>query len=64
MFSNFQLSQITKNISYMCVDIFVRLLYMYLLHIRKNNSYVINILIINGGLSFYFNCCTLNFPIS
>ena len=58
--SCFQLSQVTMNNSYACVDMFVRLLYMYRLHTRKNNSYVI----INGCLSFYLNCCTLSFPLN
>ena len=31
----------TKNNSYACVDMFVKLLYMCRLHSRKNNSYVI-----------------------
>ena len=43
-----------------CVDVFVRLLYMYKLHTRKNNSYGI----INGCLSFYLNCCALSFPLN
>ena len=44
--SCFKLSQVTKNNSYVCVDVFVRLLYTYQLDTRKNNSYVI----INGCL--------------
>ena len=38
-----------------CVDVFVRLLYMY-----NNNSYGI----INGCLLFYLNCCALSFPLN
>ena len=53
-------SQVTKKNSYACIDMFVRLLYTYQLHTRKNNSYII----INGCFSSYLNCCMFSFPLN